>query len=83
MIMTHITKTADQVSSFLGPMVIVGIVTFFTASIFLGLFDTAVMALMTSLAVDLDVHDGEPKFGPPTFHEGVNKVKGDQKVDNA
>jgi len=74
-IMKNITKDTEEISSYLGPFVLVGVVSFFTASIFLGLFDTAVMALMTCLAVDLDVHDGEPQFGPPTFHDGVTKVK--------
>ena len=55
-------------------MVLVGSITFMTASIFLGLFDTAVMALMTCLAIDMDMNDGTPKFGPETFHDGVNKI---------
>lgn len=63
-----------EVSSFLGPMVLIGAVTFMTASIFLGLFDTAVMALMTCLAIDMDMNDGAPKFGPPTFHDSVGKI---------
>jgi choline transporter-like protein 2/4/5 len=74
-IMKYITKDTEEVSSLMGPMVIVGVVTFFTASIFLGLFDTAVMSLMTCLAVDLDVHDGTPAYGPQTFHDGVTKVQ--------
>lgn len=65
----------EEISSLLGPLILVGVVSFFTASIFLGLFDTAVMSLMTCLAVDLDVHDGQPEFGPPTFHDGVSKVE--------
>lgn len=75
LIMKYVTKDTDEISSVLGPMILVGVVSFFTASIFLGLFDTAVMSLMTSLAVDLDLHNGEPQFGPPTFHDGVTKVK--------
>lgn len=55
-------------------MVLIGAVTFMTASIFLGLFDTAVMALMTCLAIDMDMNDGAPKFGPPTFHDSVGKI---------
>lgn len=40
----------------------------------MGLFETAVMALMTSLAIDMDLHDGKPRWGPPTFHDTINKV---------
>jgi solute carrier family 44 (choline transporter-like protein), member 2/4/5 len=64
----------EEVSSLLAPMIIVGGVSFMTASIFLGLFDTAVMALMTCLAIDMDMNDGSPKFGPPTFHDSVQKI---------
>lgn len=59
----------DEVTSTLGPIVVTTIVTYMTATIFLGMFDTSVMAILTSLALDMDLHDGEPKFGPPTFHD--------------
>jgi len=49
-------------------MALVGLITYMTASVFLGLFDTAVMALLTSLAIDID-NNGQPKYGPPTFHD--------------
>jgi hypothetical protein len=64
-----------EMSSRFAPMVLVGTLTFMTASIFLGLFDTAVMALMTSLAIDMDLNGGEPKFGPPTFHSKTDNIK--------
>jgi choline transporter-like protein 2/4/5 len=64
----------EEVSSLLAPMVLVGAMSFMTASIFLGLFDTAVMALMTCLAIDMDMNAGSPKFGPPTFHDSMNKI---------
>lgn len=64
----------EEVSSLAAPMILVGAITFMTASIFLGLFDTAVMALMTCLAIDMDLNDGSPAFGPQTFHDGLDKV---------
>lgn len=78
-IMKNITADTEEVSSLYGPMVVVALVTFFTASIFLGLFDTAVMAMMTCLAVDMDLHNGTPEFGPPTFHEKTEKVSNRNK----
>ena len=81
-IMKYITKDLEEISSIIGPLAIVGFVSFLTASIFLGLFDTAVMALMTCLAVDIDVH-GDPQFGPPTFHESVSKVRSSMSADDA
>jgi hypothetical protein len=67
----------EEVSSLLAPMVLIGVMTFMTASIFLGLFDTAVMALMTCLAIDMDMNDGHPMYGPPTFHDSVGKIEND------
>lgn len=73
----------EEVSSLAGPIILVGAVTFMTASIFLGLFDTAVMALMTCLAIDIDMNDGAPAFGPPTFHDGMKKIEDhDHKGEN-
>lgn len=72
-VMKHVTHTT--VTSIWGPIIIVGFVSFFTASLFLGIFETAVMALMTCLAVDSDLHDEQPAFGPKTFHDKTNKIK--------
>lgn len=80
-IMKNVTKDTEEVSSILAPVVVVGVVSFITASIFLGLFDTAVMALLTCLAIDIDMN-GEPKFGPPTFHDSMGKIDSkDAKVE--
>lgn len=82
-IMKNVTKDTEEVSSLLAPVVVVGVVSFITASIFLGLFDTAVMALLTCLAIDIDMN-GEPKFGPPTFHDSMGKIdKEDKQVEDA
>lgn len=74
-IMNTITK--DNVSSPWGPIILVGFVTYLAASLFLSLFEEAVMALLTCLCVDIDVHKGEPIYGPATFHDDhLAKVKG-------
>lgn len=80
-IMKYVTGTIGDVSSKLGPFVVVALVTYITASLFLGLFETAVMALMTSLAIDMDLHNGQPKWGPPTFHDSINKMDKDKVAD--
>jgi len=81
--MKYYTHDVEEVSSIFGPLSCVGVITYITASIFLGLFDHVVMALMTCLAIDMDVNGGEPAFGPPTFHSKVNEIdkKGKAKVD--
>jgi hypothetical protein len=58
-IMNTITKDSEEISSVLGPCLVVGVFTYFTASVFLGLFDTAVLTMMTSLAIDMDMN-GNP-----------------------
>lgn len=73
MIMKYITKDMDEISSIWGPVIVVGICTYITASIFLGLFDTSVMAMMTCLAIDMDSNNGSPAKGPETFHDNLNK----------
>lgn len=55
------------------PVAVVGIMTYLATSLFLSLFDKAVMALLTSLCVDLDFNNGEPKYGPATFHDSYLK----------
>jgi choline transporter-like protein 2/4/5 len=60
LIMTRVTKDIDEVKSLIGPMVVVGVITYIITSIFLGVFDTAVMGLMTCLAIDVDLNEGHP-----------------------
>lgn len=68
------TGSIDQVSSVYGPLIVVGLVTFAAASIFLGLLDETVMGMMTSLAIDMDMNNGVHKYGPETFHSRIGKV---------
>ena len=63
----------EEVSSLWGPVAIVAVSSYLTASIFLGLFDTSVNAMMTCLAIDMDHHNGEPVKGPPTFHDHIRE----------
>jgi len=68
----------DAVSSIYSPMIVVAVITYVAASVFLGLFSNTVLALMTCLAIDIDLN-GEPKFGPPTFHDSLDKFKTEKK----
>lgn len=80
-IMKDCTGIADDIHSIWGPVAVTGLITFITASLFLGIFENAVLALMTCLAVDMDLHDGEPKYGPATFHDSIAKVKAHQEAN--
>jgi len=70
-------KTYDRVSSLAGPLVIVALFSLVMAHIFLCLFDEAVIATMHCLAIDMDLNEGKPQFGPPTFHQKIDKIYGD------
>jgi hypothetical protein len=55
------------------PLLCVAVVSYVTASLFLGVLETAVLALLTSLSIDVNVN-GQPVYGPPTFHDRVKKL---------
>lgn len=76
-IMKRITGDLAEIESVAHPLVCVGIVTYIAANIFLGLFDEAVLALMTCLCIDTDLN-GDPKFGPPTFYDDVKFFGGNK-----
>jgi len=83
LIMKYGTKSLDNVTSIWGPIVIIAISTFITAQIFLGLFDEATISTLHCLCIDLDLNDKQPKFGPPTFHEKLSKIYGEEHVTKA
>jgi choline transporter-like protein 2/4/5 len=59
-----------------GPLVIVAFTTFLLVSVFLGMFDESVIALMTCLCADMQVHGGDNKWGPPTLHDVIDTING-------
>lgn len=70
----------EEVTSVGGPLAVCAIASFFTANLFMGMMDEAVLALLTCLCIDRGINDGEPQYGPPTFHDGIDKVpKGPEK----
>jgi len=79
-IMKNVTKDFEgdeAISSPAAPLIVVGFVTFIATVVFLGLFDETVLALLTCLSIDTDLN-GEPKYGPPTFHDAIGKIKVDK-----
>lgn len=65
----------ENVSNPYGPLFIVALTTFMLVSIFLGMFDEAVLALMTSFCADLDINDKKPKWGPESLHKALEKIE--------
>jgi uncharacterized membrane protein len=80
----YITRTAPEVEvngqvetpSPWGPLVIVAFSTFLLVSVFLGMFDESVIAMMTCLAADLSLHDDDNEWGPPTLHRVIDTIHG-------
>lgn len=77
LVMKYITKDVDSVSSVWNPIIIIAISSFVTATIFLGLFDEATIATITCMAIDQDLNEGTPKFGPPSFHTKMAAIYND------
>jgi hypothetical protein len=82
LIMSHVTHDIEELESPVVPIVFVGIVTYIVASIFLGLFDDVVLALLTCLCIDTDLNGGTPVFGPPTFYDDVKFFGGNKSNKN-
>ena len=62
--------------------IFIGVLSFINASMFLCVFDAAVIGLMSCAAIDMDNHDGIPARGPPTFHVKVKKIKEQTELDD-
>jgi hypothetical protein len=72
------TANLDALSSIWGPISIIAITTLITTQLFLGLFDEATVATLHCVAIDTDLHDGKPQFGPASFHKKISKVYGQE-----
>jgi hypothetical protein len=67
----------------IGPSVfVVALSSYIMVSIFIGMYDVAADAMMTSYAIDVDFNDGEHQFGCATFWDGSleEKRNNNQKI---
>jgi hypothetical protein len=64
-----------KVQSRMEPAVVVGAMTYIMVTIFLGMFDTSANTMMTCFAIDTDVNNGKPIYGPKTFYDNVAKIR--------
>jgi choline transporter-like protein 2/4/5 len=72
-------KSGEQVNntpSPWGPLVIVAFFTFVLVSVFLGMFDESVIAMMTCLAADLQMHKDDNIWGPRSLHWVIDSING-------
>ena len=56
----YVTTGATEVHNLWNPSILVFLWTYVTSTIFLGVFETSVVSMMTCLCVDMDLHDGSP-----------------------
>lgn len=73
----YVTTGATEVHNLWNPSILVFLWTYVTATIFLGVFETSIISMMTCLCVDMDLHEGEPQSGPPCFHDSLEDIKVD------
>lgn len=76
LLMTYAIKDGATTTTIIPSLITFGVVSFLVAVIFLGQFDEAVLATLVCFAVDSDLHDGEPKFGPKSYHEKLSNIHG-------
>lgn len=72
LVVEKVTGEADELSSLAGPMIVVCLVTYIFVSMFIGMFDESVNAMLTSVAIDSNCHGGTPVYGPETFNNKIN-----------
>jgi len=72
---TYVTTGATEVHTLFNPCILVFLWTYVTSKIFLGIFETSVITMMTCLCVDMDLNDGAPSAGPPCFHDSLEDIK--------
>lgn len=70
----YIDQKAKNVNSLVLPIIICAILSMLIVSVFLGQFSTCVIATINCFAVDCDLNNGEPQFGPPSYHEKIASV---------
>lgn len=56
----------------MGPLLLIGVISYYMASIFIGMFDVSVNAMMTCVGIDIN-ENGDPVYGPEAFDDFFQK----------
>ena len=75
-VMEVVTGEAEEVTSTVGPMTVVALITYLFSSMFIGLFDESVNAMLTCVAIDTNINNGTPIYGPETFNNRLSTEDG-------
>lgn len=54
--------------------IFVGICTYYVCTIFLDLYNEIILALLLCVAIDKELNDGVPQFGPKEIHHKLESV---------
>lgn len=78
-VMYDITGSGYETKEHFLPIAVVCVFSWMIASLFLNIFMSVSRTLMMCLAVDMDLNDGRPEYGPVSFHEAIHTVKAHNK----
>lgn len=70
----YVFEISDKLVSYFVPSVIALSATLIVIQIFLGYFDDAVVSMMCCLAIDKEMHNGKPCYGPQKLHQKLKKI---------
>jgi len=76
-LVNYVTKEVDAIGGIQhmsGVFFVFIIISTLIPAVCLGLFDEAVVATLQCYAVDTDLHNGEQKFGPKSYHEKLAAI---------
>lgn len=79
-LLTKVGKTSGADPTL--PLVAVFVLSYLASIITMGLFDDAIRAILMCFSVDMDLNNGSPKFGPPTFHEKLEAIRDEKFAKN-
>lgn len=69
---------ASQVAFIYGPVIVVAVMTLMITFVFLAPFNDAVVAILLCFAVDCELNNGTPQFGPPSYQEKLKAIDGNE-----
>jgi len=70
-------EEATQVHSPYSPVAAIAVATLFITFLFLAPFNDAVVATLLCFAVDMELNNGQPQFGPPSYQEKLKEIEGE------
>jgi len=64
----------NRITSWINIYLVVGLSSWLSCEIFIGIFEKTVVALIMCLSIDLDLNNGRPKNGSPKIHKLFGQI---------